>query len=239
MGALVQIPYQPECWVTPVLLTRLQDANRRAGHNIPINGADGAWRSQAQQIVFWNAYQAYLHGGPYAPIASNPYTGQRNHMRGAAVDIERYSDRQYMLAAGFLPDPDEWWHFNVPGWENMPIIPDNTTASGGNSTPIPEDDMSQQAENEIHMMWQWMGGGSASQTTVFFDMQQILAKIKAVTDQLANGQGAVHTKLDDLKYITNDPSVGIRARVASVQAEITKIENELATIIAALPKPTS
>lgn len=238
MPQLVAIPYQPYIYTTPALLTRLQDANKRAGHNILINGADGGWRALADQIRYWDAYQAYLNGGPYAEIASNPYTGQRNHMRGAAVDILNRSDIPFMIAAGFIQDANEWWHFNIPGWENMPIIETNTNISGGGATNyIPGDDMSAQSEAEIHAMWEWLGGGGP--TTVFYDMTQLLGKIKAVTDQLANGQGPVHSKLDDLKYITNDPGVGIRARVAALQAEATKIEQQLAVIQAAVTKPTT
>lgn len=129
---LVQVPYAPGVWCTPDTLDRLADACRRAGHNIPLSEG---WRSYAQQAYY---YDQYLHHG--GPPASNPDTGQRNHMRGAAFDIVNKADRAAMLAAGFTPDADEWWHFNNPNWPNMPIIPVNlwlgTATAGGGATPI-------------------------------------------------------------------------------------------------------
>lgn len=135
MAALVPIPWQPHYFLTPDTLTMLQLASAHAGHNINVNDA---WRSYAEQKGYWDAYQNYLHGGPYAAIASNPDTGQRNHMRGAAVDIANRADRAAMLAVGFTPDGDEWWHFNNPRWASMPIIPTNTGSASSGATPLAE-----------------------------------------------------------------------------------------------------
>lgn len=135
MNALVSIPWQPSYVLTPDTLTMLQLASAHAGHNIPVSDA---WRPYAEQKAYHDAYLHYLAGGPYAPIASDPDTGQRNHMRGAAVDIQNHADRAAMLAVGFTPDPDEWWHFNNPRWQSMPIIKtnDGTAAAGSSSIPI-------------------------------------------------------------------------------------------------------
>jgi hypothetical protein len=141
---LVPIPWQPEYFLTPHTLAILEDASRRLGHNIIVVDA---WRSKATQQGYWDAYQAYLNGtGPWAPTASNPENGQRNHMRGAAWDA-RDTDpatQAACRAAGAIRDAAENWHWNDPQWVSMPIIPTNTTTAGGGSTPIPspeEDDM--------------------------------------------------------------------------------------------------
>lgn len=143
---LVPIPWQPWYLLTPDTLTMLQLASAHAGHNIPVSDA---WRSYAEQKGYWDAYQRYLRGGPYAAIASNPDTGQRNHMRAAAVDIQNRADRAAMLAVGFTPDPDEWWHFNNPRWASMPIITANTTAAGGAATPIITPDIPQEEDMRV------------------------------------------------------------------------------------------
>jgi hypothetical protein len=98
-----------------------------AGHNITLSDA---WRSYAEQKYYWDAYMA-----GWGNIASNPDSGQRNHMRGAAFDITytTQQNRNAMLQAGFTPDPDESWHFNNPNWPNMPIIPTDDSPAG---TPI-------------------------------------------------------------------------------------------------------
>lgn len=150
MASLVQVPYAPGVWCTPDTLTRLADACRRAGHNIPLSEG---WRSYAQQAYY---YDQYLHHG--GPPASNPDTGQRNHMRGAAFDIQNKADRAAMLAAGFTPDADEWWHFNNPNWPNMPIIPVNlwigSSTAGGGGVPI------NNVKRSKNMYLQWTTDGT-------------------------------------------------------------------------------
>lgn len=135
--SLVPIPWQPTYFLAPSTLALLEKANEYAGHEITVVDA---WRSWAAQNVFWVARQNYLyHGGPYAPPASNPDTGLRQHPRGAAVDIgyPTAQNRAAMLKAGFTPDADENWHFNNPNWADMPIIPTNTYVAGGGSKPLP------------------------------------------------------------------------------------------------------
>lgn len=136
MSNLVSVPYQPGYKGTPDTVAMLMRACQIAGHDITLTDA---WRSYAEQSYYWDQYQN--HGGN---IASNPDTGQRNHMRGAAFDILNTSsvNRNAMLQAGFTPDPDESWHFNNPNWQNMPIIP---TDDPGTSTSAP----SQQEEEEM------------------------------------------------------------------------------------------
>lgn len=137
MNALAPIPWQPTYVLTPDTLELLEEASEEAGHDIPVSDA---WRSYAEQKGYHDAYLAYLNGGPYAPIASDPDKGQRNHMRGAAVDIQNYGDRAAMLKVGFTPDPDEWWHFNNPRWASMPIIKTNTVTASTEAHTIQEDD---------------------------------------------------------------------------------------------------
>jgi hypothetical protein len=119
------IPWQTGYKLTASTLSLLERASSLAGHNIQV---DDAWRSYAEQSYYWDQY--INHGGN---VASNPDTGQRNHMRGAAVDIVNQSDRSYMLQVGFTPDSEEWWHFNDPNWQNMPIVKtdDSSTQIGG------------------------------------------------------------------------------------------------------------
>lgn len=136
MPNLVAVPYAPQYKGTPRAVARLLRACQIAGHNIPLT--DG-WRSFASQAYYWDQYINH-HGAP----ASNPYTGQRNHMRGEAFDIENPSqDGPAMAAAGFVRDAVESWHYNDPDWSSMPIIYDddsgNTTVSGGAPAQIVED----------------------------------------------------------------------------------------------------
>jgi hypothetical protein len=125
--SLVPIPYQPGFKLTQSTLNLLMEAGRIAGHEITVTDA---WRSYAEQAYYWDQY--INHGGN---VASNPDTGQRNHMRGAAVDILNTGsvNRNAMLSAGFTPDPDESWHFNDPNWQNMPIIPTDDSSSAPSS----------------------------------------------------------------------------------------------------------
>lgn len=129
--ALVSIPWQPHLWVAPATLTLLRKASSLAGRNIYLVGKDAAWRAHEVQLAYYINY--LFHGGP---LASNPDTGPRQHPRGAAVDIRDKADRKWMLAAGFLAEPAEWWHFNHPAWRSMPIITQNIIVAGGNITPI-------------------------------------------------------------------------------------------------------
>lgn len=191
MPDLVPIPYQPTLYLTPRALARLLRACAIAGHNIILNGYDAAWRPKAWQQKLWDAYQAYLHGGPYAEIASNPNTGQRNHMRGEAADILNRADRGAMLAAGFTPDADEWWHFNDPDWPTMPIIETNTSSAAIAAAPITEgweEEMDKaweyfrikgDASGSIFVSWNRCGyWGMSAQT--FADHQWWLANVKKV-----------------------------------------------------------
>jgi hypothetical protein len=135
---LVPIPWQPHHVVTETMLARLVRASAIRGRNIQLNDQRSptgrflaAWRALEEQIYLWDLFRAG-RGNP----ASNPYTGQRNHLRGAAVDILNKSDRPAMLAAGFTPEPTEWWHFNDPNWRAMPIIAINAETAGNGTTPI-------------------------------------------------------------------------------------------------------
>lgn len=141
MTSLVQVPWQLECWLTPDTLALLGAAGEHAGEQLLIDGADGAWRSYARQSYLYFGYVNHLPG---FNTASNPDTGQRNHMRGAAFDLRRTDPAAQAAcrAVGLVRDSEESWHWNNPRWASMPIIPTlPTSAAGGGGTPIQEDDM--------------------------------------------------------------------------------------------------
>ena len=129
---LVPIPWQPELKLTPSTLALLAAASKRVGRDLYLYGADSAWRSYASQKAKWDAYQK---GGV---IASNPDTGQRSHMRGAAFDLRDTSTavQKACRAVGLIRDPKEPWHWNDPNWRNMPIILTDTSTAGLNPKPL-------------------------------------------------------------------------------------------------------
>lgn len=132
MSNLVQVPWQKQYWLTPDTLALLVAASNRLGTQLMLNDA---WRSYAEQAYY---YDQYLHHG--GPVASNPDTGQRNHMRGGAFDLIRTdaAAQAACRAVGLTRDPAESWHWNNPNWPNMPIIPTNDGAgvAGGGAVPI-------------------------------------------------------------------------------------------------------
>lgn len=138
MNALVQVPWQPECWLTPDTLNYLIAAGNELHTQLRINGSDGAWRAYADQKALRDYY---LEDPKDHPFAADPDTGQRNHMRGAAFDLVR-TDAAAQAACrkvGLVRDESEPWHWNNPRWATMPIIPTNDalTAAAFSSTPLP------------------------------------------------------------------------------------------------------
>jgi hypothetical protein len=129
---LVAIPWQPEYFLTPDTLALLVAAGDRLATQLRVTDA---WRSYAQQAYYYD--QFLHHGGP--PASSPEPPGQRNHMRGAAFDLQRTDSRAQdaCRAVGLRRDAIEAWHWNNPNWANMPIIPTHTIASGVNPRPIP------------------------------------------------------------------------------------------------------
>jgi len=93
---------------------------------------DGAWRPLARQEFL---FRKALAGGN---VASNPYSGQRMHMRGGAFDLVRTdsSVQAACRAVGLIRDPAESWHWNNPRMTTMPIITANTAPAGTGGTPI-------------------------------------------------------------------------------------------------------
>ena len=53
----------------------------------------------------------------FSPRASPKYSG-------GTAEQRRNRDilRRAMLEAGFLPDKNEWWHFNDPEWKKYPLV---------------------------------------------------------------------------------------------------------------------
>lgn len=119
MSKLVPIPWQPHLYLTPHTLAYLVRASGYYGQNLYVASPDGAWRSFARQLFYWLRWlRAHL-----IP-ASNPVSGPRFHMRGAAFDLIGTSARVQAACrrAGLVHDPVEDWHWNDPNWASMPII---------------------------------------------------------------------------------------------------------------------
>lgn len=114
--------------VHPTLIARAQRAGKSGNFSISVQ--DG-WRSMSDAWGYWNAYQRYLHGGPYAPVAAVP--GTSLHMgnapaynpslamdltihlpNGTTVSPRSEPVRSHMYAAG-LHDPvsSEDWHWQA------------------------------------------------------------------------------------------------------------------------------
>lgn len=126
---IVPIPWQPDLLLRESTLALLDKASDRYGARLQIRRPDGALRSFARQLYYWLLWLAGK-----GPVASNPYTGPRFHMRGAAFDLldPNTRARKACLAVGLLPDPIEGWHFNDPNWASIPIVvlaPASSTAT--------------------------------------------------------------------------------------------------------------
>lgn len=124
MATLVPIPWQRHLYLTPSTLALLEKASDYYGDDLYLYDADykrisPAWRSYSQQAT---AFKKWLKR--IGPVASNPDTGQRSHMRGAAFDLRLSTARaqQACRRAGLIRDPAEPWHWNDPHWASMPII---------------------------------------------------------------------------------------------------------------------
>jgi len=138
--SLVPVPWQPDLYLTPDTLALLVAAGNRLGTKLYIyqskdGPTDGAWRSLARQEYLW---RKALAGGN---VASNPYSGQRAHMRGAAFDLVRSDNATQAAcrAVGLVRDGVESWHWNNPRWASMPIIPANLWTASTKATVITPD----------------------------------------------------------------------------------------------------
>jgi hypothetical protein len=133
--SLVSIPWQPNLFLTPDTLALLVAAGNVRGKPLHVVGNDGAWRAYAKQKYFYDGWVARKPG--FNP-ASNPDTGQRSHMRGAAFDLINTdaATQAACRAVGLIRDPAEPWHWNNPRWASMPIIKANTGTAGSNTVPI-------------------------------------------------------------------------------------------------------
>jgi hypothetical protein len=152
MPPLVPIPWQPSLLLTPDTLALLVAAGKRLGVNLfvyqaPDGPLDGAWRPLARQEFL---YRKALAGGN---IASNPYSGQRMHMRGGAFDLVRTDTavQAACRAVGLIRDPSEAWHWNNPRLTSMPIIAANVTVASSNSKPLSADTIPDDTEEDDDM----------------------------------------------------------------------------------------
>jgi hypothetical protein len=138
MTNLVPIPWQPHLYLTPHTLYYLVRASQKVGRNLYLYDAkyreiSPAWRSYAQQKTAWlNS----VHGD--GPPASNPDSGNRYHMRGAAFDLRDVSPevQHACHSVGLIRDTVENWHWNDPAWASMPIIPTRAGGSPGDAVLI-------------------------------------------------------------------------------------------------------
>lgn len=182
MPDLVRIPWQTYYWLTPHTLAYLIAASKRLGYNGTTTGlmlyaADprgllSAWRSYEQQKLL---YEAFLNGGT---AASNPDTGQRSHMRGAAFDLARtdFSAQNACRAVGLIRDTEESWHWNDPNWASMPIIYTHTAVAGGGTEPL--EDLRKKADVMYRMILTKRGTTTAAN---LYDMFTDYATLTGVT----------------------------------------------------------
>lgn len=135
---LVPIPWQPNLFLHPQTLALLQAVAARLGYNPHLVNGAGAWRPYAEQKRLYDGWVKRLPG---FNLASNPDTGQRSHMRGAAFDLQSTHPNVQAAcrAVGLVRDPVEPWHWNDPRWASMPIIKTNTSTAGTTGTAIPID----------------------------------------------------------------------------------------------------
>lgn len=199
MANLVPIPWQSGYFLTPDTLAYLTAASNRLQTILYVNDA---WRSYAEQKYYWDKYVAYLNGGPYAAPASNPDTGQRNHMRGAAFDLVRIdaATQAACRAVGLIRDADESWHWNNPNWANMPIIPTNTTTAGGGSTPLPPTKAEADMDKRLNLIVLNPKTGKDSGTRYWYGSRRGLVPIKSIEDYnlLARFEAVLGGKTDTI-----------------------------------------
>lgn len=134
MPNLVPVPWQPSLYLTPHTLAYFERANAALGETLFFNGSDSCFRLYSTQKYL---YDGYVNRLPGFNTASNPDTGQRSHMRGAAGDLIRTDQaaQNACRSVGLIRDAYESWHWNDPNWSNMPIITNPEFASL-DSTPI-------------------------------------------------------------------------------------------------------
>lgn len=119
LGANARLHIPGQAGVNPELWDRFQagaDSHYAAtGVRTQVNSV---MRSTADQRRFWDAYVAYLSGGPWAPLAARP--GTSNHERGLAVDAQpagRGADatwqRHFREVGLHFPVRGEPWHVEL------------------------------------------------------------------------------------------------------------------------------
>ncbi|QJQ33285.1 M15 family metallopeptidase [Sphingomonas lacunae] len=129
-------------------LKRVQDRAEAAGYGLLIHDAYRPWRITK---MMWDetplaqrefvadpasgsrhnrgcAIDLTLHRGGMAvpmPSAYDDFTEKayRSFMGGTAEEhANRRRLEDWMVAEGFIPLPNEWWHFDWEGWRNYPIM---------------------------------------------------------------------------------------------------------------------
>jgi hypothetical protein len=109
------------------------------GHPVDINRAYASW---SQQYIYYRAYQNYLNGGPWAPLALHPDLSW--HCKGMAVDTDE-SPRTVPSTAQVWAD--NGWRFEVQSepWHGQyytSLDKNYGKPAGGGSVPFPTPDNS-------------------------------------------------------------------------------------------------
>jgi hypothetical protein len=219
MGALLApIPWQPMLFLRPEALALLVAASARLGTQLKVQ-AKGAWRPYADQKYFRDLYLAGK-GNP----ASDPDTGPRFHMRGAAFDLVRTdaAAQAACRAVGLVRDPAESWHWNHPAWASMPVI--KTLAVAGLN--IEEIDDMPSAEEVAKATVQelrnavWFNGDAGGATDRF---EAMIGKIRASVLKQEGAQVGYGTRVENIESLVTE----VRELAAQTKLGINNTEDKV------------
>lgn len=140
MSAPPIVTIRPGVEFEPAAAASWQRMERAAGRAIDVNSS---YRDYDEQMDAYNAYLAYLNGGPWAPYALHP--DQSVHCQGRAVDsddqsllksLATHGWRQTALAVG------EPWHFEYFSSNDQHI---GEPADTGDPIPFPGEEQEEMA----------------------------------------------------------------------------------------------
>ena len=172
-------------WLDAPAAASLARIDTEIGHPLDINEAG---RSSAQQNAHYQRYQAFLAGGPWAPIALPP--GSSIHEFGRAIDtdeqitavLNRHGWFHTVYRGGVLVEP---WHYEYDYTRDQHI-------NEGNPTMAQDDSNS------------WTGqriGGSVNGPSITDLLRELNSKVDALaldqsfTKQQLGGSGSRDTSL--------------------------------------------
>lgn len=93
-------------WLNAAAAASLARVDAEIGHLLQITEAG---RTRGEQQEHWDRYQAYLNGGPWAPLAARP--GTSPHEFGNAIDTNERLVGLLARHGWSRPLPSEPWHF--------------------------------------------------------------------------------------------------------------------------------